>query len=188
MGLGQELELATLTTALAGARSLPPGGYLSLNVSPGLVLDGDRLAHALAGADRPLVIEITEHERIDDYAALRAALERLRPEVRVAVDDAGAGVANLHHLVELRPSLIKLDMRLVRAVETDLTRQAMIVGLLHFARTLGGWVVAEGIETEAERDKLWSIGVALGQGFLFGRPAEAGSWTRPTRQHGTGPR
>jgi EAL domain-containing protein (putative c-di-GMP-specific phosphodiesterase class I) len=71
IGLGPELELATLRAALDAAASLPGGGFLSVNVSPALVLEGASLEGLLASADRPLVLEITEHEPIADYAALR---------------------------------------------------------------------------------------------------------------------
>ena len=109
-GLEAELELATLDAAIAAATGLPAGAWLSLNVSPSLLTGSRRLAGLLRAADRPVVLEVTEHVPVDDYAALRAALGRIRPTVRVAVDDAGAGVANFGHIVELRPAFVKLDI------------------------------------------------------------------------------
>ena len=99
--------------------------------------------------------------------------------LRLAVDDAGSGIANFNHLVELRPQYVKVDVGLVRGVNADLTRQALIVALLHFARATDCQVVAEGIETEAERAVLERLEVPLGQGYLFGRPAEASAWAIP---------
>jgi EAL domain-containing protein (putative c-di-GMP-specific phosphodiesterase class I) len=113
---------------------------------------------------------------VDDYAALRSAIVKLGPDLRIAVDDAGAGVANFSHLVELRPDFVKIDIGLVRGVNADLTRQALVVGLRHFAQATNRDVIAEGIETEAERRTLQALGVNLGQGFLFGQPAPAQDW------------
>jgi EAL domain-containing protein (putative c-di-GMP-specific phosphodiesterase class I) len=100
--------------------------------------------------------------------------------LRLAVDDAGAGVANFNHLVELRPQFVKVDIGLVRGVNADLTRQALIVALLHFAGATDCQVIAEGIETEAERAVLETLEVPLGQGYLFGRPAVASTWAAAT--------
>ncbi len=178
-GLEAELELATLGAAIAASTGLPAGAWLSLNVSPSLLTGSRRLVGVLRAADRPVVLEVTEHVPVDDYAALRAALGRIRPAVRVAVDDAGAGVANFGHIVELRPAFVKLDMRLVHGIETDLTRQALVLGLLHFASEAVSQTIAEGVETEAELRALRTLGVPYAQGYLLGRPAAAEDWQEP---------
>jgi len=144
-------------------------------VSPDLVIDG-RLAALLARAGRPIVLEVTEHVAIADYAAVRAAIGRLGVVVRVAVDDAGSGVANFGHIVELHPAFVKLDIGLVRGIETDLTRQALIVGLLHFGNEAVHQTIAEGVETKEELATLQRLGVRLVQGYLLGRPAPAAEW------------
>ena len=125
---------------------------------------------------------MTEHDTIDDYGALRSAFVALGSGLRLAVDDAGAGVANFNHLVELRPQFVKVDIGLVRGVNADLTRQALIVALLHFAGATDCHVVAEGIETEAERAVLEKLEVEFGQGYLFGWPAESTTWTVPAAE------
>jgi len=175
-GIGPELEAATLESTMAASRELPSGPWLGLNVSAAMILEPDRLAGILARCDRPVVLEITEHDVITDYGAVRAAVALLGPDVRIAVDDAGAGAANFTHIVELRPDFVKIDVGLVRGVDRDLTRQALVVGLGHFARAIDGWVVAEGIETEEERQALIALGVELGQGYLLGRPAAVAAW------------
>jgi EAL domain-containing protein (putative c-di-GMP-specific phosphodiesterase class I) len=71
---------------------------------------------------------------------------------------------------------VKVDASLVRGVSHDLTRQALIAGLHHFARATDGWLIAEGIETDEERRALSALGVTFGQGYLFGRPANASSF------------
>jgi PAS domain S-box-containing protein len=170
-GLGKELELACLAAAINAARDLDPLLWLSLNVSPDLLLADDLLGGVLAAARQRVEIEITEHVAIDDYAVVRDAVIRLGPSVHLAVDDAGAGHASLRHILELRPASVKLDLGLTRSVDVDQARQAMIAGMSHFATSAGCRLVAEGIETEAERQTLLSLGVQYGQGYLFGRPA-----------------
>ena len=176
-GLERELEAATLRAAMAESDALPAERFLSLNVSPGFITDGDELRAILASRTRPIVLEVTEHDHVDDYGALRSAFVALGSGLRLAVDDAGAGVANFNHLVELRPQIVKVDIALVRGVNADLTRQALVVALLHFARATDCLVVAEGIETEAERSVLAELEIQFGQGYLFGRPAPANAWT-----------
>ncbi|MGD0863441.1 MAG: EAL domain-containing protein, partial [Candidatus Limnocylindrales bacterium] len=174
-GLEAELEETTLAAALSSAAALPDGTWLSLNVSPDLAM-ARRLGELLAHATRPIVLEVTEHAPVNDYAALRASIDRLHPAVRVAVDDTGSGVANFGHLVELRPAFVKLDVGLVRGIDTDRARQALMVGLLHFARESASQTIAEGVETAAELDALRKLGVPLAQGYLLGRPAPAIVW------------
>jgi PAS domain S-box-containing protein len=178
-GLEVELEIATLTAAISAAATLPEGAWLSVNVSPNLVIGGRRLAGLIHGANRPVVLEVTEHVSVSDYALLRAAIGRIRHEVSVAVDDAGAGVANFSHIVELRPAYVKLDMRLVRGIEADRTRQALVLGLLHFASESASLTIAEGVETEEELAVLRELGVPLAQGYLLARPAAVGEWAEP---------
>ena len=175
-GLGIKLETATLAAALDAARHLPPRTWLSLNVSPALLADVETLSAALELGARPLVLEITEHEIIEAYAPLREAVLRLGPDVRLAVDDVGAGAANFNHLVELRPDFVKIDVSLVRGVDTDLSRQAVVAGILHFAAAAHCEVIAEGIETEAELATVRELGVTFGQGYRLGRPAPAETW------------
>jgi EAL domain-containing protein (putative c-di-GMP-specific phosphodiesterase class I)/DNA-binding response OmpR family regulator len=170
VGLGIELQTATLAAAVTAASGLPADAFVSLNVSPNLVLAGDRLARLLDGAPVPIVLEITEHMPVADYGQLRAALDSLGPAVRFAIDDAGAGYSSFRHIVELRPDFVKLDIALVRSIEDDPARQAFVAGMVYFVLRTGCTLIAEGIETAAERDALQGLAVDLGQGYLFGRP------------------
>jgi EAL domain-containing protein (putative c-di-GMP-specific phosphodiesterase class I) len=153
--------------------ALPEPAWLNINVSPELVLAGEPLAPILAGSARPVVLELTEHVAITDYPALRAALERLGPNVRLAVDDAGAGFASLRHILELRPDYVKLDRAIVKGVDRDPARQALVAGLVYFAARTGAILVAEGVETEAEVHQVRELGVPLAQGYRLGRPGLA---------------
>ena len=180
VGLGVELETATLAAAVRDAARLPPDAWLSVNVSPSLITDPARLIAILAHRTRPITLEITEHEAIDDYGPIHAAMRALGSDVRLAVDDAGAGVANFRHLVELRPALIKIDAGLIRACNADVSRQALVVGLVHFALVWGAVVRADGIETDAEQETVERLGVTLGQGYRLARPAPIEEWARIT--------
>jgi hypothetical protein len=133
-------------------------------------LDGEEVA----GDDR--VGLGPEHEVIADYQTLRDAVRDLGRDLRVAVDDAGAGVANFGHIIELRPDLVKLDISIVRGVNTDVGRQALVVGMRHFSRTAGCRLIAEGVETEEEARTLTALSVEFGQGYWFGRPDRAEAW------------
>ncbi|MEA2535998.1 MAG: hypothetical protein QOF11_232 [Chloroflexota bacterium] len=175
-GMGLELEAVTLDLALREARLLPRAPWLSVNVSPAFLAQGGTITRVLAQRSRPVVLEVTEHEAIEAYAPLRQTMLELGPGVRLAVDDAGAGVANFNHLVELRPNFVKIDAGLVHGVDGDPSRRAVVVGLIHFAVEAGSQVIAEGIETEAERAVLIELGVTLGQGYLLGKPAPADAW------------
>ena len=176
LGAGRELETAAVRTAMREARRLPRGRWVSVNLSPSRLTEPEVLGLLRQRHGRSLVIEVTERLAIDDYAAVRGTLDRLAGRIDVAVDDAGAGFASLRHILELRPRYVKLDMQLVRGVDADPARQALIAGMVYFSRQSDCLLVAEGIETEAERLALRLLGVPFGQGFLFGRPAPAETW------------
>jgi EAL domain-containing protein (putative c-di-GMP-specific phosphodiesterase class I) len=128
---------------------------------------------------RPVILEVTEHVAIEDYDAVRGALAKLGPDIRLAVDDAGAGFASFRHILELKPDFVKVDIALVRNVDTEPARQALIAGLGYFAVKGGIRLIAEGIETREELESLRALGVPFGQGFLLGVPRDAGeteSW------------
>jgi EAL domain-containing protein (putative c-di-GMP-specific phosphodiesterase class I) len=172
-GFGLELEAATLGEAIDAARPIPPDRWLELNASPRFVLAGEPLAGLLRSITRRLVLELTEHDAVTDYAAMRAAIGRLGPDLRLAVDDAGAGFASLRHILELRPHIVKLDRAVVAGIDTDPTRQGLVAGLQHFATTTNCTLLAEGLETAAEVRMVASLGVRFGQGYWFARPGPA---------------
>lgn len=173
MGLGAEFELATIRAALEGGARLPDAAFLSINLSPGFVLHGDRRFRRLVkSSTRPLVLELTEHVPIDDYHLVRHALAKLG-DVGLAVDDAGAGYSSLRHILELRPTYAKLDISLVHGIDGDDLRQALAAGLQYFALRTGCRLIAEGVETTEEAEVLQGLGIELAQGYLFGQPSIA---------------
>lgn len=176
-GLRAELEFASVRAALNQLDRLPGDAYLSLNFSPSVLNELPRLDLDALAERVPLgriVLEVTEQAPIDDYARLGEALTDIRSRgARLAIDDAGAGFASMRHIVSLRPDIIKLDISLIRDIDSDPSRGALAASIAHFGMQTGASVVAEGIETEAELAALIALGVPLGQGYLLGRPAEA---------------
>jgi EAL domain-containing protein (putative c-di-GMP-specific phosphodiesterase class I)/DNA-binding NarL/FixJ family response regulator len=170
-GMGLTLQRTTLAAAIKAAASLPPDVALSVNLSADVLQGEPSLPRIVATSRRPLIIEITEHERIDDYAAVQAALLALGPNVRLAVDDAGSGYASLRHILALQPAFVKLDIEWVRGIDRDPVRRALVSGLAFFARETGCELIAEGIETDDEAQAVRDLGIKLGQGYLLGRPA-----------------
>jgi EAL domain-containing protein (putative c-di-GMP-specific phosphodiesterase class I) len=129
LGVGPELELAVVRLALACEGRLPEGLYLALNVSPAL-LGGEELERAVALAERPIVVELTEHQAVEDYAQLGEALDRLRAHgVRVAVDDVGSGFASFRHVTRVNPEILKLDRTLVCGIDEDPVRQSLAAAI-----------------------------------------------------------
>jgi EAL domain-containing protein (putative c-di-GMP-specific phosphodiesterase class I)/CheY-like chemotaxis protein len=171
VGLGIDLELACNRSALEALSLIPADAYLSINVSH-RTAESDELLELLRGVDAArVVIEITEHEAVEDYDRLTRSMRRLRDlGARVAIDDAGAGFASLRHILLIAPEIIKIDVSLTSNIDTDPRRRALASALISFAEEMRIDVVAEGIETPAEHQTLVALGVRLGQGYFLGRP------------------
>jgi len=123
---------------------------------------------------RSVVLEITERQSIEGVPDLHARIKALRAlGYRLAIDDLGAGYAGLTTLVILEPDVVKLDMALVRGCDHEPVKHQLIRSMTTLCKELGALVVAEGIETPAERDTVVSLGCDLLQGSLLGRPAES---------------
>jgi diguanylate cyclase (GGDEF)-like protein len=174
-GLGASLEADTVRLALA-APGRPEGCFLSVNLSPSALASAevrDQLPADLSG----IVVEITEEERVLDVDALQRHLDPLRARgARIAVDDAGEGYAGLQQVMRMRADVIKLDRALVADVHSDPAKIALIGSLVHFARSTGASICAEGIETLDELRILIHLGVAAGQGWALARPGDP--WPR----------
>jgi EAL domain-containing protein (putative c-di-GMP-specific phosphodiesterase class I) len=170
-GLSTELELCAIDKALALAAQLPQQTFVSVNLSPSTV-SADRTSASVAAIppDR-LVLEITEHAAVADYAVLKESLRSLRRRgIRLAIDDAGAGYSGLNHIIELVPEFIKLDLFLTRGIESDAVKRALAAALVSFARQVGACLIAEGVETAAELGVLEELGIQCAQGFYLGQP------------------
>jgi EAL domain-containing protein (putative c-di-GMP-specific phosphodiesterase class I) len=167
--MGIELELLAVRNAL---KFLPEiKGYLSVNFSPETLLD-DRcrtLLEELPG--ERIVLELSEHDSVQDYDALAAVLSPLRAKgMRLAIDDVGVGFSSLRHIVLSAPDVIKLDLSIVAGIATDQVLRTLARSLADFGHEVGTAVVAEGVETREDAIALLDVGIDYGQGWYFGRP------------------
>ena len=187
VGRGVDLELEAIRDAVARLQCLPEPLVLSVNTSPSTAMHPG-LVEALAGVPGArLVVELTEHAMIEDYAALLHALDGVREQgVRIAVDDAGAGYAGLQQILGLRPDIIKLDIDLTRGIDVDPVRRAMAAALVTFGEDTGAVIVAEGVETAGECAALQHLGVPWGQGYHLGRPGRLEDAILTPRRNGRG--
>jgi len=170
-----DLEAVALRAALSARPTLPSNTFLTVNLGPDVLEEPQvqavlRTQGSLAG----LVIELTEHAKVESYVALEPVLDRLRGDgALIALDDAGSGYAGLTHMLNIRPAFIKLDRALISGLDRNEAKQALV----DMMGTLGGrldcWLLAEGVETRAELDTLVRLGVPLVQGYYLARPAPA---------------
>ena len=171
-GMEVELDLAAARAALDGAdERLPIEVALHINVVPATLRDL-RLPALLAGyPDRRVVIEITEHAVVDDYPRLAAACQRLRDNgIQIAVDDTGAGISSLRHVIKLAPEVIKLDISLTRNVHNDPIQHALAGAITRFALEIDALLVVEGIEEQSDLNAWTKLGAHAAQGYLLTRP------------------
>ena len=172
IGLGLELEIEAIRCALAGFDALPPDVYIAVNVAAETLLSHELFELLSAYPGDRIVVELTEHAAVDDYDQLNLAIARLRARgIRLSIDDAGAGISSLQHVLRLRPETIKLDRSLTNGVDENPVLSALASALVTFASSLGATITAEGIETLAQLVSLQKLGVAYGQGYFLARPA-----------------
>jgi len=171
IGLGTELQLLAVSRALPALDQLPDDTYVSVNVDPTTASSMSLAEIVKRWPAGRVVIELTEHAPASDYPSLREALDAFRRSgVRIAVDDAGAGFASLRHILELAPDIIKLDISIVRDIDSEASHRALASALVAFAREMGTELIAEGVETAEEALALDGLGIGLMQGYHLGRP------------------
>lgn len=152
--------------------------HLNLNFIPRAASDPtDGLNSTVEAAHRhsfPLnriIVEATEGEAIGNHAQFAKVVnEYRRAGMRLAIDDFGAGYAGLNLLVEFQPDIVKLDMGLIRGIESHGPRQAIVRGIGQVCADLGIDLIAEGVETVDEYAWLCDLGITLYQGYLFAKP------------------
>ncbi len=172
-------DQACRVKAIKGAAELGMQERISINFLPNAIYKPELCirttlaaaqAHGIALAR--IIFEVTEGERVKDGPWSAEILrEYQRCGFKTAIDDFGAGVAGLKLLSDFQPDIIKIDMDLVRNVDTHRARQAIVRSLVRLCEEMRIQIIAEGIETEAERDFLWDSGIELMQGYLFAKPA-----------------
>ncbi len=178
-GLLFATEKICRTLAINNFGAMEAEQKLFLNVHPRTVGDAGfikgetmELVREYGWHPNSVVFEITERHSIDDYEYLKKTLEHYRNQgYQVAVDDVGAGFSGLYSIAEINPDFIKIDMSLVRNVDKNPERRAVVGSLLDLAVRIGCQVIAEGVETAGELKTLIALGVPYGQGYYLVRPA-----------------
>ncbi|WP_051257712.1 EAL domain-containing protein [Desulfovibrio cuneatus] len=165
--------------ALVAARQIPVGLRLFINVNPNIIhepqfrsgLTLERLQEYALSAEH-VVFELTEREAVQHPENFKRMLAHYKQQgYHIAIDDAGAGYSGLNLISDVQPHFVKLDMCLIRSIDRDKIKQALVKGMQEFAKLTNTMLVAEGIETEAELATLIALGVPLGQGYFIQRPS-----------------
>jgi EAL domain-containing protein (putative c-di-GMP-specific phosphodiesterase class I) len=172
-------DQACRVKAIEGASKLGVDSFLCINFMPNAVYRPELcIRTTLAAADHfgfpveRIILEITEGEKVADVSHLRGIVQHYQQRgFLTAIDDFGAGYSGLNLLAELHTDLIKLDMALIRNIDTDKGRRAITNGILQVCRDLSIQVIAEGVETPGELTTLQDLGIELFQGYHFARPA-----------------
>ena len=165
--------------ALEMASQLNIRTYINVNLSPANLEKSRELVQrtlALTAKYRinvhKVVIEITETEAIQDIEQAIILINQFRAQgIRIAVDDFGAGYSGLNLLANFQPDMVKLDMDLIRNIESHGPRQSIVRAIHQICFELGIDLIAEGVETLDEYHWLRETGIELYQGFLFAKPA-----------------
>ncbi len=171
-------DQACRVKAVAGAAKLGMQEFLSINFLPNAVYRPDVCIRSTFEAARlhnfptnRIIFEVAEGEQVQDRPHLvNIFREYRRFGFQTAIDDFGAGYAGLNLLAEYQPSIVKIDMDLVRDIDSNKARQIIVSAVAGMCRELGIRVLAEGIETRAERDFLFAAGIDLMQGYWFCKP------------------
>lgn len=172
-------DQACRVKAIKGASQLGIEEYVSINFLPNAIYKPELCIRTTLEAARAhkfpverIIFEVTEGERIDDGPWFAEILrEYKRCGFKTAIDDFGAGYAGMKLLADFQPDIIKIDMDLIRGVDRNPARQAIVRSLVSLCNDMNIQVIAEGIETISERDYLYDAGICLMQGFLFAKPA-----------------
>ena len=179
------LDRLCRTQALCSCGRMDGLGKLFINVTPQSLVDPEwqsgRIVDLLAEASLTpgdLVLELSEPQADQNTAETAAAIAPLRSRgFGIALDDVGSGYASLATMERLCPDYLKVDGSLVRDIDSHLIKQEALASLVQVAGRLGSAVIAEGVESEAERKAIRELGVRFGQGFLFATPGMPGEAT-----------
>lgn len=178
-----DLELLCRTRALEAAYKfmVPPySKKLFLNVNPNIMRDQafkegftKSFLEQYEITPSNVIFEITERNVISDMAGFRATIDHYKnQDYEIAIDDAGAGYSGLNLISDISPNFIKLDMKLIRNVDTDNLKYALVKGMVEFSKVSKVSLIAEGIESYEELNTLVNLGVQYGQGYFIQKPEE----------------
>jgi EAL domain-containing protein (putative c-di-GMP-specific phosphodiesterase class I)/CheY-like chemotaxis protein len=175
--LGRTAELGKIIRQKIAAQlpDAPPTSNVFVNLNPMDLVDDDLNAgkDALTPFASRIVLEVTERAALDRVEGLADGIGRLRAlGYRLALDDLGAGYAGLSSFAQLEPEIVKVDMSLIRGIDGSGMKQKLFRSFTALCRDMKVEIIAEGVETPAERDCLTSLGGDLFQGYLFARPGK----------------
>ncbi|MFA6958337.1 MAG: EAL domain-containing response regulator [Thermoanaerobaculia bacterium] len=187
-----DLELACIRSTFAHGAVLPVTAKLFINVHPSLFAD-ERLADALTAAEATvgvaaerIVLEITEQSSLGDSAVVERQCGELRRRgFSFALDDVGMAYSHLTHIEQIRPAYLKVSQDFGTDFERAAARTKIVRNVLALARDFGCELILEGIESAQTRDAARALGIRLGQGFFFARPAQASQFLGAAEAAGT---
>jgi EAL domain-containing protein (putative c-di-GMP-specific phosphodiesterase class I) len=173
-----QLDCLCRQSGLDGARDLPGGAKLFLNVRPSTIHDPNFRADALEQtlhrcelAPSDVVFEISEQESIANFDIFKEVRDYYgKLGFQIALDDVGAGHASLEAVMEIQPEFIKVDRAFCAKIDEDPGRQHLLRALQSLADRIGARIIGEGLDTLEELETLGRIGIHFGQGWLFGKP------------------
>ena len=173
-----DLEYLCRTKALESAHTLQSEGKLFLNVNPN-ILNDPKFRHGFTKEylsrykidSEKIVFEITEREAISKLSHFKKTVNHYKEQLyQIAIDDVGSGYSGLNIVTDIHPHFMKLDMKLIREIDSDTTKQSLVKSLCEFAALSQISIIAEGIETKEELSKLIELGVSYGQGYFIQKP------------------
>jgi EAL domain-containing protein (putative c-di-GMP-specific phosphodiesterase class I)/CheY-like chemotaxis protein len=173
LGRLDDLGRSVRAAACLPLAKAPTSCVLFVNLHAGDLVDSALLSpeSPLSAVAHRVVLEVTERASLDNVKDVRGKIGELRQMgFRIAIDDLGAGYAGLTSFATLEPEFVKLDMSLVRDIDQSHTKEALVRSMASVCKELGMLVVAEGVETPAERDLLVSLGCDFLQGYLLAKP------------------
>ena len=171
LGLTAPLERRIMRAGFVTADALPEGAFVSINITAEALVSS-QIQELFKQRDRydNIVLEVSEEDTQEPGVADALTVFRAGGG-RLAVDDIGSGFSNLRDVLTLKPDILKVDRAIVRGVDRDKVKSAIVEGLNTMASRLGIPLLAEGIESREELAELERLGVPLGQGYLFGEPS-----------------
>ncbi|MBF0552566.1 MAG: GGDEF domain-containing protein, partial [Deltaproteobacteria bacterium] len=178
LGLLFALERVCREKAIANLGRISNGQKLFLNIHPRTVADSSfshgktmELISRAGFHPENVVFEITERHSIKDFPLFNQNIDHYRNQgFQIALDDTGTGYSGLSSIAELRPDFIKMDMSLIRGIDRNPIKRALLETFVSLANKIGSKIIAEGIETKAEAVCLMDIGTHFGQGFFLDKP------------------
>lgn len=173
LGRVRELGRAIRGSVTLTLPDVPAGIDVFLNLHPSDLQDEQLYLadSALALFAHRIVLEVTERAPLEDGAGVTERVRRLKQiGYRIAIDDLGSGYAGLNYFTLLAPDVVKLDIALVRNIAEEPVKQKLLGSMTRLCQDLNIAVIAEGVETAAERDAVSSLGCPLMQGYWFARP------------------